>query len=99
MPQLPDLPYQYRAQRSLRRQQATVAAMPLPHRFYEMAVEADKSRRQYSDIPRCMKKWPRRPGVSAAQQRVWAFVEDPQAPTNGKLGLQASLFSRYKTHA
>jgi hypothetical protein len=32
-----------------------------------------------------------------AEQRT--FVEDPQTPTNGKLGLQASLFSRYKTHA
>jgi len=28
-----------------------------------------------------------------------AFVEDPQTPTNGKLGLQASLFLHYKTHA
>jgi len=32
-----------------------------------------------------------------AERRV--FVEDPQTPTNGKLGLQASLFLHYKTHA
>jgi hypothetical protein len=30
-PPLPDLPYQYRAQRSLGHHQATVAAMPWPH--------------------------------------------------------------------